>query len=506
MNDFELQAKLIEPLNAPAENLIHALQKWFEFVDKTEDKSHKAFQLSWSKQGIQKEPYTDKFAIPWENFANQIHEKILAANIIRPDTIPQAFMHNATEYFYVLKNIVFLLNLGFTLTNKSKSIQPKQGKQILNLLYLGNSEVYTAPFYQVSNDFPEANTFCAPDKIAINIEHNKVNLTRAFYFNGLEFCLLDLGACPIEIHYIYNKTKKADPELINLSIPLSGNPAFENLADNKIFTNVLIKRANINRPHSIAFLPEKMLANLPEKLAGTLNVHDDPSIYLLSEVPSQGELEQILKDFNEGHIVVKPSLGTKGQRIEFFENKASSPGTLGNRQDAVKAIRNILKEGEGAIAEERIFAPDQGKSVIRALGISNHLQHLTGIDLILNQDFHPVFLEANGNRSAGFNWLLKFGQKEAARKAVRCMLSAAQTYHQGIKVSKPEPIQCAGYFVKMWTEKTDKPVNTAIGAVTTPWSSWEANNIPLNKRIQVRQEIEHITIQAFTVLQDAVTI
>lgn len=506
MTDIELQAKLVESINTPRENLIYALQQWFELVDKTEDQSHKSFQLTWSKYGVLADSYTEEFAVPWESFANQIHHKILAANIIRPDTIPQVFMHNAREYFYGLKNIVFLLNSGFVLTGKTKGIRPKLGTQILNLLYLGNSEVYTAPFYQVSNDFPEVNTFCAPDKIAINIEHDRVYLTRAFFFNGREFCLLDLGASPIEIHYIYNKTKKADPELINLGIPLSGNPGFENLADNKIFTSLLTKRAGINRPHSIAFLPEKMLTNLPKRLASKLSVHNDPSIHLLSEVPSLIALEQILKDFKERHIVVKPSLGTKGWRIEFFENTAFGSAGLGNCQDAAGAIRTILQEGDGAVVEERILAPDQGKSVIRTLGVSNHLQHLTGIDLVLNQQFHPVFLEANGNRSAGFNWLLKFGDREAVRKAVRCMLSAAQAYRQGIEISQSDPIQCAGYFVKMWTEITDEPVNTALGAVTVPWSAWEASNIPLNRQMQVRQAIEHLTIQAFTVLQETVTI
>ena len=368
MTDIELQAKLVESLNAPRENLIYALQQWFELVDKTEDQSHKAFQLTWSKCGIQTDSRSEKFTIPWENFANQIYHKILAANFILADTIPQAFMHNAREYFYGLKNIVFLLNSGFNLTSKSKGIRPKLGTQILNLLYLGNSEVYTAPFYQVSNDFPEANTFCAPDRLAVNIEHDKIYLTRAFFFNGLEFCLLDLGASPIEIHYIYNKTKKADPELINLGIPLSGNPGFENLADNKIFTNLLIERAGINRPRSIAFLPEKMLTNLPKRFAGKLNVHNHPSIHLLSEVPSPGALEQMLKDFKEHHIVVKPSLGTKGRRVQFFENRDAGSAGLGNCQDAAGAVRNILQEGDGAVVEERIFAPDQGKSVIRALG------------------------------------------------------------------------------------------------------------------------------------------
>ncbi|HEY1915733.1 MAG TPA: hypothetical protein VGH27_09165 [Streptosporangiaceae bacterium] len=505
MTGVELQAKLVESLNSPRENLISALQQWFELVDKAEDQFHRAFQLRWGKCGIQVDPYTEEFTIPWEAFVSQIFQKILAANIIRGDTIPQAFTHNAREYFYVLRNIVFLLNSGFNLFDATKGIQPKLGTQILNLLYLGNSEVYTSPFYQVSNDFPEANTFCVPDKSAINIERGRVYLTRTFFFSGCEFCLLDLGASPIEIHYIYNKTKKADPELINLGIPLSGNPGFENLADNKIFTNLLITKAGINRPNSIALLPDTMLTNLPESLASKLGVRDDPSVHLLSEVPPLNVIEQVLKYFKERHIVVKPSLGTKGWRIEFFENTASSSASLGNRQSAAIAIRTILQGGDGAVIEERIFAPDHGKSVIRALGVSTNLQLLTGIDLVLNQQFDPVFLEANGNRSAGFNWLLKFGDREAVKRAVQCMLSAAQAYRRGTTINQLDLIQCGGYFVKMWTEQTDRPVNTALGAVTVPWPVWEAGHVPLKRQSQVRQAIERLTIQAFTVLQEAVT-
>src|SRR5919197_1418654 len=122
MTDIELQAKLAEALRAPRGNLIYALQQWFELVDKAEEQSHKAFQLTWSKYGVLANPSIDEFTVPWQHFANQIHHKLLAANIIRTDTIPRVFKHNAREYFYGLKNIVFLLDSGFALTSKTKGI------------------------------------------------------------------------------------------------------------------------------------------------------------------------------------------------------------------------------------------------------------------------------------------------------------------------------------------------------------------------------------------------
>jgi hypothetical protein len=483
-------------------NLLTALQKWFVLVDKAEDLHHKAFQPPWHEEGIKQERYiAENFDIPYSAWSSALLNALVDRHVFDDTLIVSPFRDNPQTFFYVLKNIVFLLSAGFTLLRRP--LHGVSEKKMVNILFLGNIEVYTAPFLRISNDFPNVSIFVALEKNTLVIRDDHVYLRYGLLFDGEEVSFVDSTDHPIEVHYVYNKTKKADPELYGLHVPLSGDPSFENLVASKIFTNKVIQNAGLARPRSLSFVPQTLTKTVPSRLADALHHFSDTDIYVLNDHGSARKkaIHAALCQFDVEDIVVKPNLGTKGEGITFFRNQMISDTALGNRKLAVEAIDTILESGDGVVVEERIFSPDHGKSVIRAIGVSNILQLMTGLDIVLDQHYRPLFLEANGNRSAGLNWLLQFGQREAVQKALNYMIQAAQAYKDGEK-GPSGSVECAGFFVKMWTKVVDKPVNTNLGAITQSWTEWAEKNVPENIPQRVGLDIETLVVESFKILQE----
>jgi len=296
-------------MNSNNSNLIATLQDWFAFVDKTEDLHHRAFQLRWHEEGIKKEIYiTENFDIPYCDLSNIILERLVHEHIFDEELIAYPFRQNHQELFYLLKNIVFLLFSDFTLLSRRQHLV--FGNETINILFLGNIEVYTLPFLLISNYFPKIRIFVALDKNALLIINEHVYFRYGLFFDGEEVSLVDSTDNPVEVYYIYNKTKKADPELHGLKIPLSGDPHFENLVANKILTHKVVHKAGLARPKCIFFVPQAFTTTVPSQLVDELNLFNDNDIYQLNGNMNAIKkiIDTALYQFDVENIVVKPNL------------------------------------------------------------------------------------------------------------------------------------------------------------------------------------------------------
>jgi hypothetical protein len=497
----DLTSYLHEAVENRQRNLLTALQKWFVLVDTAEDLHHKAFQLLWHGEGMKQERYiAEHVALPHRAWANALLAALVDRHVFDETLILSPFRDDPQTLFSALKNIVFLLSAGFTLRRRLP--HDVSEKRVVNILFLGNIEVYTAPFLRLSNAVPNVRLFAAFERRALLLQDAQVYLKYGMVFAGEEAFFVDSTDQPIEVHYVYNKTKKADPELSPLRIPLSGDPSFENLVDSKILTNKVLQNAGVARPRCLSFVPPTFTNTVPSRLVDALHLLSDPNISVLNVYGRERKktIDAALCQFDVADIVVKPNLGRKGEGITFFRNQLISDTALGNRELAGEAIDTILESGDGVVVEERIVSPDQGKSVIRAIGVSNGVQGMTGLDIVLDQHYKPLFLEANGNRSAGLNWLLQFGQRDAVQKVLDAMIQVAQAYKDGEK-SSAGSVECAGFFVKMWTKAVEKPVNTSLGAITQSWTQWAETNVPRDVEQRVRGDIEALVRESFEILQ-----
>jgi hypothetical protein len=70
---------------------------------------------------------------------------------------------------------------------------------------------------------------------------------------------------------------------------------------------------------------------------------------------------------------------------------------------------------------------------------------------------------------------------------------------------EPDFVGTVGFFVKLWPEHVEKPVNTALGAITQPWIEWAKANIPDELITKVSSDIEQLATHAFKLLLDTAT-